>query len=131
MGQKHDPRFKSTVPIVSKTNFLGATSTNPRALADKLYAPFLPFAGYNEQWIRYYRYGGFCGRESRVHNFEEQFLLQAMKLAKEQKIMAEPSGIAGLALLIQLQKKLPRDKKYLIVNTGHTKFPFDIYHRVK
>lgn len=42
--------------------------------------------------------------------------------------MAEPSGIAGLALLLQLQKKLPRNKKYLIVNTGHTKLPFDVCH---
>lgn len=127
-SSKHDPRFKSTPAIVSRTNFLGATSTNPRTLADKLYAPFLPFSEYSEQWIRYYRYGGFCGKESKVHDLKEKNIIQAMKLAKEQKIMAEPSGIAGLALLLQLQKKLPRNKKYLIVNTGHTKFPFDLYH---
>lgn len=129
-AQKHDPRFKSTIEIVSRTHFLGCTSTNPRGAADKLYAPFLPFAGYNEQWIRYYRHGGFCGRESMVHNLQEPYLVQAMRLAKEQKIMAEPSGIASLALLLQLKKHLPRDKKYLVVNTGHTKFPFDFYHSV-
>lgn len=127
---KHDPRFQSTPALISKCNFLGATSTNPRTLADKLYAPFLPFAGYNEQWINYYRYAGFCGKESRVWNIEEHYILQAMNLAKSQKITAEPSGLAGLALLIQLQKKLPRNKKYLIINTGHTKLPFDLYHNL-
>lgn len=126
-GQSHDPRFGSSSSIVSKTNFLGATSTNPKTVADKLYAPFLPFAGYNEQWIRYYRFGGFCGKESAVHNLHEKHILEAMKLAKEQKITAEPSGLAGLALLLQIKNKLSKDKKYLIVNTGHTKFPFDPY----
>lgn len=85
MGQRHDPRFKSTVPIVSKTHFLGATATNPRTLADKLYAPFLPFAGYNEQWIRYYRYGGFCGTGSRVHNLQERYITAAHAIAKKTK----------------------------------------------
>lgn len=130
-ARAHDPRFKSAAVLVSQCNFFGATTTNPRTLADKLYAPFLPFAGYSDQWIRYYRYGGFCGKESRVLHFDEKYLRAAMTIAKNQKIMAEPSGVAGLALLLQLKSKLPRHKKYLVVNTGHTKFPFDVYHGVR
>ncbi len=125
--RRHDPRFQSTTAIVSRTNFLAATTNNPHTFADKLYAPFRPFAGYSEQWIRYYRYAGFCGKDSHVHHFEEKYLAQAIALAKKLKINAEPSGIAGLALLLQLKNKLPRDKKFLIVNTGRTKFPVDYY----
>ncbi|MDP3985308.1 MAG: pyridoxal-phosphate dependent enzyme [bacterium] len=127
---RHDPRFQSTVPTVARTHFLGATTTNPRTRADKLYAPYLPFAGYNEQWIRFYRMAGFCGKDSQVWNIQELHLDQARKIAHAQKITAEPSGLAGLALLLQLKNQLPRSKKYLIVNTGHTKLPFDLYHSV-
>ena len=42
-------------------------------------------------------------------------------LAAKLEINAEPSGIAGLGLLLQLQAKVPKDKKILIVNTGKAK----------
>ena len=118
----HDPRFKGSVKILQKCNFLGATTNNPNSKAMKLYSPHLPFVHYDEQWIRLYRYAGFCGPESNVHLLKEEFLDEALKLAKLQNINCEPSGIAGLALLLQLKNKLPKDKKILIVNTGKTKY---------
>ncbi len=120
---RHDPRFQTTPAIVRRCHFLGATTSNPKTKADKLYAPYLPFAGYNEQWIRYYQYAGFCGRASAVHTFTERSLDGAIRISKANGIIAEPSGIAGLALLLEQRRKIPRDAKILIVNTGHTRFP--------
>lgn len=116
----HDPRFVSTPRQIIRCNFYGASTTNPKTQAEKLYAPFLPFAEYTEQWIRYYQYAGFCGKESGVYIFQERFLNQAVDLAQKLGISAEPSGIAGLALLLQWKNRLPRNKKYLIINTGNS-----------
>ncbi|MDO8599638.1 MAG: PLP-dependent lyase/thiolase, partial [bacterium] len=127
-ARAHDPRFRSTTALVSRCQFFGAATSNPRTKADKLYAPYLPFAGYNEQWIRYYRYAGFCGPDSAVRTFTERRLNEAVALARSQGITAEPSGIAGLALLLQMRNVVPRTAKVLIVNTGCTKFPFDVNH---
>jgi hypothetical protein len=121
--KNHDPRFKGKIDVLRRCNFLGATSNNPRTKADKLYSPHLPFVHYDEQWIRLYRCAGFCGPGSNVHLLKEQFLDEAMELAKSQDIDCEYSGIAGLALMLQMKDKLPKNKKMLIVNTGKTKYP--------
>ncbi len=115
----HDPRFKGDVEKLKVCNFLGATTDNPNSkAAEKLFSPHLPFAHYDEQWIRLYRLAGYCGPESNVHVVKERFLDKALALASRQAISCEPSAIAGLALMLQLQDKLPRDKKILIINTG-------------
>jgi len=119
--KKHDPRFKGAINILRKCNFIGATTNNSKSKADKLYSPHLPFVNYSEQWIRLYRDAGFCGNESDVYIVKESFLDKATSIAKKQNIICEPSGIAGLALMLQLKNKLPRNKKMLIVNTGKTK----------
>ena len=121
--QKHDPRFRGNIGVLRKCNFFGATTNNPKSKADKLYSPHLPFIDYDEQWIRLYRQAGFCGPESDAYSIEEQNLDAAMKIAGSQGINCEPSGIAGLALLLQIKNKIPRNKKILIVNTGKTKYP--------
>jgi len=118
----NDPRFKGSMEILKKTSILGATTTNPKSKADKLYAPFLPFANYSKQWIKFYRYTGLTGEMSQVYDLEEKYLDEAIKIANEQKINCEPSGIAGLGLLLQIKDKIPKDKKILIVNTGKTKW---------
>ena len=121
--ENHDPRFKGDVEILRNCNFLGATTNNPHSKADKLYSPHLPFVHYDEQWIKLYRSAGFCGPESDVHLLKEEYLDEAIEIAREQEINCEPSGIAGLALMLQLRDRLPKDKKMLIVNTGKTKYP--------
>lgn len=121
--QNHDPRFRGNLEILRKCNFLGATTNNPQSKADKLYSPHLPFVHYDEQWMKLYRYAGFCGQESNVYLIKEPYLDQAMKIAKDQGINCEPSGIAGLTLLLQMKHKIPKNKKILIVNTGKTKYP--------
>lgn len=118
--QNHDPRFKGKLKVLRRCNFLGTTTNNAKSKADKLYSPHLPFVHFDEQWIRLYRHAGFCGPESNVILIKEQYLDKAMKLAKSQGINCEPSGIAGLGLLLQIKNKIPKNKKILIVNTGNT-----------
>ncbi len=118
----HDPRFRGKVNILRRCNFLGATSNNPRTKADKLYSSHLPFVHYDEQWIKFYRYAGFCGSGSDVHLLKEEYLEKAMRLAKLQEINCEYSGISGLALMLQMKSKLPKNKKMLVINTGKTKY---------
>lgn len=117
----HDPRFSGDVETLRQCNFMGATTDTPSSKADKLYSPHLPFAHYDEQWMRLYRQAGFCGPESNVYVIREEYLDKAVKLADNLKIACEPSGIAGLALLLQLHASVPHNKKILIVNTGKTK----------
>jgi|TARA_Y100000310_G_scaffold91835_1_gene89284 hypothetical protein len=117
----HDPRFNGKADVLRKCNFLGATVNDPNSIADKLFAEHRPFSVFEEQWIRCYRLSGFCGSESNVYLVREQFLDGAMKLAEKQGIICEPSGIAGLALLLQMKDKIPKNKKILILNTGKVK----------
>lgn len=117
-----DPRFQGDMQVLQKTSVLGATTTNPKSKADKLFAPFLPFANYSEQWIKFYRFTGLTGEMSQVYNLEEKYLDEAIKIADAQQINCEPSGIAGLGLLLQIENKIPKDKEILIVNTGKTKW---------
>jgi hypothetical protein len=120
--KNHDPRFKGKLAVLRRCNFFGATTNNPKSRADKLYSPHLPFVHYDEEWIRLYRYAGFCGPESNVYLIREPYLVKAIKLAEVQKINCEPSGIAGLALLLQMKNKIPKNRKILIVSTGKTKY---------
>lgn len=119
----HDPRFKGDVETLRKCNFMGATTNDLKSKADKLYSPHLPFVHYGEQWIGLYRHSGFCGPESDVLLIKERHLDEALQIAESQGIDCEPSGIAGLALMLQIKDRLLKDKKMLVVNTGKTKYP--------
>lgn len=123
-AQRHDPRFRGKVATLRRCNFLGATTNNPHSKADKLYSPHLPFVHFDEQWIRTYRYAGFCGPKSGVHLVREEFIDEAFAIAEQNKVDCEPSGVAGLALLLQMRKRIPKDANILIVNTGRTRFEF-------
>jgi len=117
----HDPRFKGDVKKLRACNFIGATVNRRSSKADKLYSPHLPFVHFGEQWIRLYKYAAYCGKDSNVYVLEEKFLDEAIELGCKLGLNFEPSGIAGLGLLLQIQEKIPKDKKILIVNTGKTK----------
>ncbi len=119
--KRKDPRFKWTKKILQNTSIFGATTTNPKSKADKLFAPFLPFANFSKQRIRFYRYTGLTGSMSEVYNLQENYLEKAMSIALSQWLDCEHSGIAWLWLLLQIENKIPKDKKILIVNTGKTK----------
>jgi hypothetical protein len=117
----HDPRFQGDVKILRQCNFIGATVNNPKSKADKLYAPHRPFTIFDEQWLKVYRLAGVVGEESNVHLLRENYLEEALMLAKEKNIECEPSGIAGLGLLLQMRDRINKNKKIIIVNTGKIK----------
>ncbi len=121
--RNHDPRFRGQLAKLRECNFIGATTNNPRSKADKLYSPHLPFVHFDEQWIRLYRFAGYCGPLSNVHLMKEQYLDAAITLADRLGIQAEPSGLGGLAVFLQLRRSIPKKAKVLIVSTGKTKYP--------
>lgn len=118
----HDPRFEGNIKVLRGCHFLGSTTNNPKSKATKLYSPHLPFAHFDDQWIRLYQCAGFCGGQSNVYPLKEHFLDKAIRYASLENIQCEPSGIAGLALFFQMKDKILRDKKILIVSTGKTKY---------
>jgi hypothetical protein len=120
----HDPRFLGDAEKLKWCNFIGSTINDPKIKAYKLSSNFTPFAVYDEQWIKVYRLAGYCGMQSNVHILRKSFLDQAIKLAEEQGINVEPSGIAGLGMLLQKADEIPKNKKILIISTGKTKYPF-------
>lgn len=121
---KRDSRFKGDIKVLQNCNFMGVTTKYPNSKADKLFAHHLPFQRINDDWIRFYKTSGFCGIETGIYLIKENFLDKAMEIATSQGINCEPSGIAGLALMLQMEDKLPKNKKMLIVNTGKTKLSF-------
>ena len=116
--RRPDPRFKGNVSKLKKCNFIGATTNNPNSKADKLYSPHLPFVNFDMRWIQLATRKGYIGKDSHVYAIQESFLDQAMEIAQQNKIKCEPSGIAGLALLLQMRENVSREAKILIVNTG-------------
>jgi hypothetical protein len=121
---EHDSRFKGNVKSLQECHVIGATTNDPSSkAAEKLYSPHLPFAHFDEQWIRLYKYAGYCGGQSGIHAIREKFLDEAINLAEAQGIRCEPSAIAGLALMLQMKDQLPKNKKILIVSTGKVRYP--------
>ena len=121
--ETHDPRFSGDTTVLQKCHFVGVTTNNSDSKAEKLYSPHLPFVHFDEQWIRFYRRAGYCGNQSQVHLLQEPQLDEAIALASRLGIDAEPSGISGLAMLLQLKDQIPADAKILVVSTGKTKYP--------
>ena len=118
----HDKRLKVDKKILASCNFIGATSNNPKTTADKLYSPHLPFVHFDINWIKLAISKGYIGKGSNVYNVQERYLQKAMDIAEQNGLECEESGIAGLALVLQMKNKIQRDKKILIVNTGKTKY---------
>jgi len=119
---KHDPRFRGNIETVSRCHFIGATTHTVNTRLDKLFSYHLPsLKDYNDYLLSLME-NGRIGAGSGILDVEEEFIEEAMALAVQQNITCEPSGIAGLALLLQNRNDLPRDSKVLIVNTGKTKY---------
>lgn len=120
----HDPRFSGDISKLRQCHFLGATTNNPKSqAAEKLYSPHHPFMDYDEQWISLYRAAGYCGTQSGVRLIEESCIYEAVQIAAYQNIIAEPSALAGFALMLQMKNELPKDKKIVIMSTGKMKYP--------
>jgi len=119
---KHDPRFRGNIDIVSKCHFLGATSHHENTRLDKLFSYHLPSLKDYNDYLSSLIENNRIGSSSGILEVEEDFIEEALQLAKQQNISCEPSGIAGLALLLQNRTDIPADDKILIVNTGLTDY---------
>jgi len=119
---KNDPRLKVDINILRKCNIIGVTVNRPKSKAYMLYSPHLPFTQLNEQWLNFYKKFGYVGKDSNIYILGEESIEEAFELLNSQRINCEHSGAAGLAYLLENKSYLPRDKKYLIVNTGKGKW---------
>jgi len=119
---KNDPRLKVDINKMRKCNIIGATVNRPNSKAYMLYSPHLPFTQFNEQWLNFYKKFGYVGKDSNVYIVSEETIEEAFELLNSQGINCEHSGAIGLAYLLENKNNLPKDKKYLIVNTGKGKW---------
>ncbi|RLD68530.1 MAG: hypothetical protein DRI95_02750 [Bacteroidetes bacterium] len=116
-----DPRFFSSVDKLKSCHFFAASTMNKDTQLDKLYSSFLPTFNEYENFISELKSSSCVGKLTNIFNVEERFVDNAMEIATNQQITFEPSGLAGLALLLQMQNEIPKNSKILIVNTGKTK----------
>ena len=120
----HDPRFRGNVETWKRCNFIGATTQDPQSKAAvKLYSPHLPFADYDEQWIRFYRTAGLAGPHSAVKLIQEENLDKAIQILQKNNIVHEDSAAISLGMLLQMQDIVPADAKVVVVSTGNAKYP--------
>ncbi|MGB3085984.1 MAG: hypothetical protein WBB21_14775, partial [Saprospiraceae bacterium] len=122
MSKRSSKRYFGTKEILSRCAFLGARAENKNTKMKMLYAKYNKFS---TEDFQYYFDRGTCSKQSRIEfvNEEMNFLNKASKIAKENNIEFEPSGIAGLALFLQLkdQLKIQTNDKVVIINTGKIK----------
>lgn len=119
---KHDPRFSGNINVISKCNFFGATSHNVAGRLDKLFSYYLPSLKEHQDYLNSMIDNARIGPSSGILDVEEEFVDEALSLAHQQGFACEPSGIAGLSLLLQNRNDIPPDDKILIVNTGLTDY---------
>ncbi len=125
--QSHDPRLQhNNIKGLQNCHFMGATTRNPQSKLNKLYSAFLPSLPDHHQKLNKYQEEGMCGQYSGIYEVSEYYTDKAIDVANSLKINFEPSGVAGLALLFQLQAErtipIPSTAKIVIVNTGKTKY---------
>jgi len=115
---KHDPRLMIDINKMRSCNIIGSTVNLPNSKAYMLYSPHLPFTQFNEQWLSFYKKFGYIGKLSNVYLVSEEAIEKAFEILNSQGIRCEHSGAAGLAYFLENKDNLPKDKRYLIINTG-------------
>jgi len=118
----HDPRFFGDMKSLKQCHFFGASSRLVNTKMDKLYSSFLPSIDSFRKYINQLKNDYSCvGEQTGIYYIEENYVDEAIALADSRKLTYEPSGLAGLALLLQMRESFPKDANILIVNTGRTK----------
>lgn len=120
---RHDPRFLGDIQKISQCNFMGATTRDANSRMDKLFSYYLPSLDDYQFYINSLIQNNRIGHLSGILDVDENFIEEALEIIRKHKVRCEPSGIAGLALLLQMKDELPRDEKMLIINTGSTIYP--------
>jgi hypothetical protein len=121
-----DPRLQVDIESASKCHFLGASTESAESKLDKLFSYYLPSLGRHRSFVAGLKETSRIGSMSDIYFIHETFVDRAIDIASSEDVKCEPSGIAGLALLLQERNNIPKDSKILIVNTGKTN-----YHPIK
>lgn len=121
-NEKHDPRFQGSLQQLRNCNFWGATTDNEDSKMNKLYSYYLPNLDDYRELIRDGIRKGDFGSQTDIKIVNDENIEHAMQIAEEQGVPCEPSGIAGLALLLQEMESISPESKVLIVNTGKTNY---------
>ena len=119
---RHDPRFQGNISTIQHCHFMGATTHTQNTRLDKLFSYHLPSLRDYNDYLQSMIENNRIGAASSILDVEEEFIEEALALAHAQQIVCEPSGIAGLALLLQNKTDIPTHEKILIVNTGRTNY---------
>lgn len=126
-GESRDNRFFGHLDILSKCNFIGASTKDEKCKADKLFTRHnsafdKTFTEHVDSYIK----GGFCGKATGIYEIDEHYLEIAMEYLNKLKIAAEYSGAAGLAIFFSMMENIPKEKTVVIVNTGKLKIKSEI-----
>ncbi|MEM8585560.1 MAG: pyridoxal-phosphate dependent enzyme, partial [Bacteroidota bacterium] len=125
-GGKSDHRLQVSIHRFRKTRFFGATNSRKSSSLNKLYSKYF---SENDNRMEIERIVGKQNvhRDSRLVDVEEEYVEEALAIAESNYLKCEPSGIAGLALFLQMRDELLEkdpdlpNKKVLFVNTGKLK----------
>lgn len=126
---KADPRLLAERMREGGLNLIGVAAP-VGSVAEKLSAPFLSdstkheFKTTKRNIVTQMISQGILGEHSRIEEVEDKWFFEARKIARELKIRAEPSALAGLAWLLKHKKDIPKSRT-LIVNTGRGIFAED------
>ena len=117
-----DSRFNGNINTLKKCNFLAASTKDSLSKMDKLFAFHLPSFKKTETFVEDLKKSKAIGQLSGIYNVEEKYVDLALEIAELNDINCEPSGIAGIALMLQMKNLLQIGKKILIINTGKTDY---------
>lgn len=118
-SKRPSKRFFGNKAILSNCKFLGAGSDDKDSGFKMLYTPFNSFKHKTQQEIiKNFHKSGLIQKESDVVEVEGKYGDLAFEIAGKVGITCEYSGIAGLALFLQIKKRISPKEKVIIINTG-------------
>jgi hypothetical protein len=123
-SREQDPRLdKDYFFRTNSPKFIGISTMEEKSLMDKLYSSYKPAWSQHRKLLYdlIIKYKCVNSESKIVDHVEESFVKMAIRTAKKINIIAEPSGLAGLAYYLKNQNYLSKNSKVGIVNTGKTR----------
>lgn len=126
VGDTNDRRLHGGARMIEGLELYGATSNDHKTRMDKLYAAHRPTLKEVGRLVSEMRDARLCGDRTDVYDVSEEIVTEAMDLVRVNRIQADESGIAGLSLLLQMDKEgleIAASEEILVVNTGWLHLP--------
>jgi len=123
-GRRKDRRLEGGEQALEGVHLYGATSSDRKTWMDKLWAAYRPTLDDAKKLCSEVVKVGNVGKGSEIYDVEERFVAGALSNARAGDLQCDESGIAGLALFLQLRESgFTEDENVLIVNTGWLAVP--------